>query len=97
MNLVVRFTKPISGQAAQCFALLLAEEVDGWGGFRGKPITGIAINPFEDGDERLHLNIKYGGPPEGEEEIIDGLRDTLCAPREPWGIGAARVRVVGRP
>lgn len=97
MNLVIRFTKPISQKAANCFMVLLAEEIDGWGGFRGKKIAGVSANPTDDGDERLHLNIDYNGPPEGEEEIIDGLRDTVSVPGEVWGIGTARVRVVGRP
>lgn len=97
MNLVVRFNKPISQKAADCFMVLLAEEVDRWGGFRGKKIAGISANPTDDRADRLHLNIDYSGPPEGDEDIIDGLRDTLHAPGEPWGLGVARVVSVGRP
>jgi hypothetical protein len=97
MNIVITFTQPLTTKAADCFMVLLSDEVDGWGGFRGKKIAGLSANPIDEGSERLHLNIDYDGPHEGEEEIIDGLRDTLHFPGEPWGIGRARVQRLGRP
>jgi hypothetical protein len=97
MNLVISFTGPLTPTMARCFMEMLSEEIASWGGFRGKKIAGLAANPIDEGAARLHLNIDYAGPPEGEEEIIDGLRDTLSAPGEPWGVAAARVQRVGRP
>lgn len=94
MNIVVAFDQPISKIGAEAFLMLLREEIDGWGGFRGRRIEGVSMNKIARGarGDWLYLRLAYDGISAGQDEVLEGLDQVVAG----WGVGAARVRVVKR-
>lgn len=93
MQLTVRFDEPITTEAAGAAQMLIRQEVNRWGGFRGKAISSVELRllEFPEGSHGDVAVLQIEGPPaEADEELVEAFLHLLLRPR-PFGIGQARV------